>query len=111
MKDLASIARMELAPALMKKLYVDLLRRSAHCGRARERFWPRFEAYLEKHAETRLRPVLRYLRKEKRLVPLSELADHFAHSQLFPGIWNRPVSGWKRRGESGNFPRRSASPK
>ena len=43
-----------------------------------------FNDYLEKHADTRLLPVLRYLRKEKRLVPLTELADFFAHSQLFP---------------------------
>jgi uncharacterized protein len=42
------------------------------------------DGYLEEHAETRLQPVLRYLRKEKRLVPLSELADYFAHSQLYP---------------------------
>lgn len=74
---------MELAPELMKKLYVDLLKGARTLPRFKK-FLAGFEAYLEKHAETRLRPVLRYLRKEKRLVPLSELSDHFAHSQLFP---------------------------
>ncbi|MFO1497778.1 MAG: hypothetical protein U1G07_05180 [Verrucomicrobiota bacterium] len=74
---------LSLAPAVMRDVYLDLLaaprtaanlqRTLAACGQ-----------YLEKHAPMRLRPVLHYLRKEKRLVPLTELADHFAHSQLFP---------------------------
>jgi hypothetical protein len=74
---------MELAPALMREVYVDLLaapRTAENLGKK----LAALEGYLEKHAEERLRPVLRYLRKEKRLVPLSELADHFAHSQLYP---------------------------
>src|SRR5204862_7030650 len=50
-----------------------------------------FEAYLEKHAEVRLQPMLRYLKKEKRLVALSELSDYFAHSQLFP--WHLESAG------------------
>jgi len=74
---------MELVPDLMTELYVDLLAGSRTKQRLAKKLTA-FEAYLEKHAEVRLRPVLRYLRKEKRLVPLSELSDHFAHSQLFP---------------------------
>jgi hypothetical protein len=74
---------LELAPALMRQVYLDLLaapRTSENLAKT----LAALEAYLNKHAETRLRPVLSYLRKQKRLVPLSELADHFAHSQLFP---------------------------
>jgi hypothetical protein len=74
---------LELAPALMRKVYLDLLaapRTAKNLGKT----LAALEAYLDKHAEARLHPVLSYLRKEKRLVPLSELADHFAHSQLFP---------------------------
>jgi hypothetical protein len=74
---------LELAPAVMRHIYLDLLaapRTAENLGKT----LAALEAYLEKHAEARLRPVLSYLRKEKRLVPLSELADHFAHSQLFP---------------------------
>jgi len=74
---------LELAPALMRQVYLDLLaapRTAENLGKT----LAALEAYLDKHAEARLRPVLSYLRKEKRLVPLSELADHFAHSQLFP---------------------------
>jgi hypothetical protein len=74
---------LELAPELMREVYVDLLtapRIAENLGKT----LTLLDGYLEKHAEARLRPILRYLRKEKRLVPLSELADHFAHSQLFP---------------------------
>jgi hypothetical protein len=74
---------LELAPALMRQVYLDLLaapRTAENLGKT----LVALEAYLDKHAETRLRPVLSYLRKEKRLIPLSELSDHFAHSQLFP---------------------------
>ena len=74
---------LQLAPAVMEDLYVDLLKGS----RARPKLGKKlagFEAYLEEHAQVRLQPVLRYLKKEKRLVPLTELSDYFAHSQLFP---------------------------
>ena len=72
-----------LAPALMRQIYLDLLaapRTAENLGKT----LAALDAYLERHAEARLAPVLRYLRKEKRLAPLSELADHFAHSQLYP---------------------------
>lgn len=74
---------LELAPDLMRQVYLDLL--SAPRTRENlERAAALLESYLEAHAGTRLGPVLRYLRKEERLVPLSELADYFAHSQLYP---------------------------
>lgn len=74
---------LQLAPAVMKNLYVDLLKGA----RTRTKLGKKlaaFEAYLEARAEVRLQPVLRYLKKAKRLVPLSELSDYFAHSELFP---------------------------
>ena len=82
-EGLAIQRALELAPALMRRVYLDLLaapRTAANLGKT----LAALEAYLDQHAEARLHPVLSYLRKEKRLVPLSELADHFAHSQLFP---------------------------
>ena len=62
-----------------------------------------FDQYLENHAEVRLQPVLAYLRKEKRLVPLSELADHFAHSQLFPWHLEAACEWLERKGRLGKF--------
>jgi hypothetical protein len=82
-EGLAIHRALELAPALMREIYVDPLaapRTAENLGKT----LAALEKYMEARAETRLAPVLRYLRKEKRLVPLSELADYFAHSQLFP---------------------------
>jgi hypothetical protein len=74
---------LELAPALMRQVYLDLLAAPKTAENLAQTL-AKLQAYLDQHAEARLRPVLSYLRKQKRLVPLSELADHFAHSQLFP---------------------------
>src|ERR1051326_1409692 len=74
---------LELAPALMRQVYLDLLAAPKTAENLAQTL-AKLQAYLDQHAEARLRPVLSYLRKQKRLVPLSELADHFAHSQLSP---------------------------
>ena len=42
------------------------------------------DEFLETHAEEHLKPLLKYLAKENRVVPLSELGEHFAHTQLYP---------------------------
>jgi uncharacterized protein len=92
----------ELAPALMRKVYTDLLaapRTAANLGKV----LAALDRYLVKHAEARLQPVLRYLRKEKRLVPLSELADHFAHSQLYPWHLESACEWLERKGRLGKF--------
>src|SRR5262249_25553893 len=74
---------LELAPGLMREVYLDLLTAPRTAENLRT-ILMKLDGYLEQHAAVRLLPVLRYLRKEKRLVPLSELADHFAHSPLYP---------------------------
>lgn len=93
---------MELAPALLREVYAKLLtgpRTAARLGK----ILARLDRYLDEHAETRLQPVLRYLRKEKRLVPLSELADHFAHSPLFPWHLEAACEWLERKGRLGKF--------
>ena len=40
--------------------------------------------YVELHCQDHLKPLISYLRKQKRIVPLSEISDHFAYSQLHP---------------------------
>jgi hypothetical protein len=42
------------------------------------------KAYLAEHQEQFLKPVLTYLRKKRRMMPLSEIADDFGHTQLYP---------------------------
>src|SRR5262245_25769194 len=93
---------LQLSPAVMQELYVDLLQGQRTTARL-EKILAGFAAYLEKHAERRLQPVRRFLLKAKRLVPLTELADHFARSQLFP--WHlEPACEWlERKGRVGKF--------
>jgi uncharacterized protein len=93
---------LQLAPELMRQVYLELLaapRTAENLGKT----LTTLDGYLEKHAEARLRPVLRYLRKEKRLVPLSELADHFAHSQLYPWHLESACEWLERKKRLGKF--------
>src|SRR5881394_2975782 len=93
---------LELAPAFMREVYLELLagpRTAKKLGKT----LAALDEYLEKNAEARLRPVLRYLRKEKRLVPLSELADYFAHSQLYPWHLESACEWLERKGRIGKF--------
>jgi uncharacterized protein len=93
---------LRLAPAVMQDLYVNLLTGSRTATRLKKQL-AGFEAYLEKYAEVRLQPALRYLKKEKRLVPLSELSDYFAHSQLFPWHLESACEWLEKKGCIGKF--------
>lgn len=93
---------LELAPALMQKLYVDLLAGPRTAPRLAKAL-AGFGEYLDAHADNRLRPVLHYLRKAKRLVPLSELSDHFAHSQLHPWHLESACEWLESKGRLGKF--------
>jgi len=93
---------LELAPDLMREVYVELLA-APRTAKRLERQLEILDAYLERHAETRLRPVLAFLRKARRLVPLSELADHFAHSQLYPWHLEAACEWLERKGRIGKF--------
>ena len=93
---------LQLAPAVMKDLYVNLLKSSRTAPGLKKKL-AGFGAYLEKHAEVRLQPALRYLKKEKRLVPLSELSDFFAHSQLFPWHLESACEWLDEKGRIGKF--------
>lgn len=93
---------LQLAPTVMEDLYVDLLKGPRTAPKLRKKL-AGFEAYLEKHGETRLQPALRYLKREKRLIPLSELSDHFAHSQLFPWHLESACDWLEEKGHIGKF--------
>jgi hypothetical protein len=45
-----------------------------------------------------LKPLLAYLKKQHRLVPLSEMSDHFAFSQLYPWHLESACEWLKRKG-------------
>ena len=74
----------ELKPDLFKQIYTDLLTKK----RTRKLLLSaldQIDQYLDENAEENLQPILKFLKKEKRTVPLSQIADHFAHSQIYPG--------------------------
>lgn len=70
-------------PELFKVLYTDVIGRKPTKKSIRAALG-RLEEYLEERAPADLRPLTRYLKKAKRVVPLSEIAEHFAHTQLYP---------------------------
>jgi uncharacterized protein len=73
----------ELQPSLFKTIYLDLLAN----GRdpiAMSAALSAVDAYLHEHQDHHLKPLLTYLHRENRTVPLSEMSDHFAFSQIYP---------------------------
>ena len=74
----------ELQPDLFKIIYTDLLTRK-RTKKLLLSALDQIDQYIEEHALENLQPVLQFLKKEKRTVPLSHICDHFAHSQIYPG--------------------------
>lgn len=73
----------ELAPELFQIIYLDVLARRKNrsvLAAALEAM----EEYLDQHYGEHLRPLLSYLQSQNRIVPLSEISDHFAWSQIYP---------------------------
>ena len=74
---------MDGAPKLFKTIYLDVLAKRKN-RRVLTTALEAIEEYLEEHYEAHLKPLLAYLKKQSRVVPLSEIGDHFAFSQLHP---------------------------
>lgn len=73
----------ELNPELFGEIYDGLLagpRTPEHLRAVLDRIHREFDGHLESCFE----PLLRFLKKEGGLVPLSRIADHFAYGQLYP---------------------------
>lgn len=75
---------LELKPELFQGIYLDLLAKKK-TKNGLLAVLDRIDAYVGEHAAENLAPVLQYLTKENRTVPLSQIGDHFAHSQIYPG--------------------------
>lgn len=71
-------------PELFKIIYLDVLAKPKD-RKVLSKALDAIDAYLDAHYEAHLKPLLAYLRKEGRVVPLSEISDHFAYSQIYPG--------------------------
>lgn len=70
-------------PDLFQVIYLDVLtkRKSKKTLAAA---LAAIDGYLELHYQAHLKPLLAFLSQQNRVVPLSEISDHFAYSQLYP---------------------------
>jgi hypothetical protein len=73
----------EGAPDLFQTIYLDVLGKRKN-RRVLSTALDAIDGYLDKHYQVHLKPLLAYLKKQNRVVPLSEIGDQFAFSQLHP---------------------------
>jgi hypothetical protein len=70
-------------PSLFETIYLDVLAKRKN-RRVLTAALDAVDGYLDKHYKAHLKPLLGYLKKQNRLVTLSEISDQFAFSQLHP---------------------------
>lgn len=87
----------EGAPDLFKTIYLDVLENPKD-RQVLSAALDGVDGYLEEHYPQHLKPLLDYLKKEDRVVPLSEIGDHFAFSQLHPGHLEAACEWLERKG-------------
>jgi uncharacterized protein len=88
---------MEGDPDLFQTIYLDVLAKRKN-RRVLSTALDAIDGYLGKHYEVHLRPLLGYLKKQSRVVPLSEISDHFAYSQLHPWHLESACEWLERKG-------------
>jgi hypothetical protein len=82
-------------PELFQVIYLDVLaKRKSKTVLAKA--LGAIDGYLDQNYQAHLKPLLSYLKKENRVLPLSEISDYFAFSQLYP--WHlESVCEWLER--------------
>jgi hypothetical protein len=85
------------APELFRTIYLDVLAKRKN-RRVLSRALDAIDAYLETHYRAHLRPLIDYLKKQSRVVPLSEMSDHFAFSQVHPWHLESACEWLERKG-------------
>jgi hypothetical protein len=88
---------MEENPALFETIYLDVLSKRKSRS-VLSKALDAIDLYLDKHYEVHLRPLLSYLKKQNRVVPLSEISDQFAFSQLHPWHLESACEWLERKG-------------
>lgn len=88
---------MDLAPALFQTIYLDVLSKRKN-RRVLEAALDALDEYLDTHFRDHLKPLLTYLKKQNRVVPLSEMSDHFAFSQVHPWHLEATCEWLERKG-------------
>jgi uncharacterized protein len=88
---------MEGDPALFQTIYLDVLSKRKN-RRVLSTALDAIDGYLDKHYQAHLKPLIGYLKKQNRVVPLSEISDHFAFSQLYPWHLESACEWLERKG-------------
>ena len=88
---------MEGAPELFQTIYLDVLAKRKN-RRILSAALDAIDEYLDKHYRAHLKPLLAYLKKQNRVVPLSEISDNFAFSQLHPWHLESACEWLERKG-------------
>jgi hypothetical protein len=88
---------MEGAPELFQTIYLDVLAKRRN-RRVLSTALDAIDGYLDKHYQVHLKPLLGYLKKQNRVVPLSEMSDHFASTQLYPWHLESACEWLERKG-------------
>ena len=87
----------EGAPELFQTIYLDVLAKRKN-RRVLSRALDAIDSYLDQHYRAHLKPLLDYLKKQNRVVPLSEMSDHFAFSQVHPKHLEAACEWLERKG-------------
>ncbi|MGE0756756.1 MAG: hypothetical protein AB7F89_05065 [Pirellulaceae bacterium] len=84
-------------PKLFKVIYNDVLAKGKN-RKVLTAALAAIDGYLDQHYQAHLKPLLSYLTKENRVVPLSEISDHFATSQVYPWHLESACEWLERKG-------------
>lgn len=85
------------APELFQTIYLDVLAKRKN-RRVLSKALDAIDGYLDTHFRSHLKPLLDYLKKQNRVVPLSEMSDHFAFSQVHPWHLESACEWLERKG-------------
>ena len=89
---------LEVNPELFQCIYLDVLANPAN-RKTLTSALVRIDAYLDQHYQAHLKPLLQFLKKENRAVPLSEISDSFAFSSIYPWHLESACEWLERKGK------------
>jgi hypothetical protein len=84
-------------PKLFQTIYLDVLAKRKN-KRVIATALEAIGEYLDNHYQAHLRPLLSYLKKQSRVLPLSEISDQFAFSQIQPWHLESACEWLERKG-------------
>ncbi len=88
---------LEIAPGLFQTIYLDVLARRKN-RRVLATALDAIDDYLDQHYRAHLKPLFAYLKKQSRVVPLSEMSEQFAFSQIHPWHLEAACEWLERKG-------------